>query len=497
MYGEALAFVLFPIAVSERPRNPRPPRCVGERMHGREVPRVRGVGVHGGSRAWVLTFGCCLACGSLPEGATGDVAEELPNVAGADCPREPISSERAPGTEPHHRNVETWLDALGPAADAVLLDAAAVAELNRNAGELKGGPIPLDDRRVPELANDEAIGDRMDFIAGELAAGRYVLEDPGAFERAREIVRNAAVIDHERLVVEETPLRCVPVATGIFAAPVDRDFDRNACTSLHPGRRVRVLRRSADGEWFYVHGGDTSGWLRTTGLGPRLSLADLERWSAPERLFAMRDDVQSEDGFPLRIGISVPIERRDDEGFDVWLPSHDGLRLGRVRADAGVAPGPWALTRRRLFELAFGQLGAEYGWGGRAGQRDCSAYLQDLFGQFGISLGRHSAIQATQGRSLDIEGWSESDKLAAIEREARQGVVILYMRGHVMLYVGSDRGRPYAISSISEWIEPCPGGPDTVHRIDRVEVTTLELGRGTERKAFLERLTRLAVFGGS
>jgi hypothetical protein len=50
------------------------------------------------------------------------------------------------------------------------------------------------------------------------------------------------------------------------------------------------------------------------------------------------------------------------------------------------------------------------------------------------------------------------------------------------------------VSSVSEWLEPCDGGPDTVHRIDKVEVTTLELGRGTERTAFIERISRLVVF---
>ncbi len=42
---------------------------------------------------------------------------------------------------------------------------------------------------------------------------------------------------------------------------------------------------------------------------------------------------------------------------------------------------------------------------------------------------------------------------------------------------------------------PCAGGPDTVHRIARVAVTTLELGRGSERTAYVERLATLVVFG--
>ena len=85
-------------------------------------------------------------------------------------------------------------------------------------------------------------------------------------------------------------------------------------------------------------------------------------------------------------------------------------------------------------------------------------------------------------------------KRAAIRAAAERGVVVLYMKGHIMLYVGADGPRDYAISAISEYLTPCEGGPDTVHRIDQVAVSTLALGADTERTAFLERIVTLVVF---
>ena len=69
------------------------------------------------------------------------------------------------------------------------------------------------------------------------------------------------------------------------------------------------------------------------------------------------------------------------------------------------------------------------------------------------------------------------------------------MPGHIMLDVGAARGRRWSISAIAEFLVPCPEGGETVHRLDRVALTDLELGRGSSRGAFIDRITTLAVFG--
>ena len=137
-----------------------------------------------------------------------------------------------------------------------------------------------------------------------------------------------------------------------------------------------------------------------------------------------------------------------------------------------------------------------YGWGGYRENRDCSRLMLDLLGTFGIQMTRNSALQATMGaRRVSLEGMSDGDKLETLSRLEREGLVLAYMPGHIMLYLGEDGGSHYALSSLSEYLRPCPqGGQETV-RLDRVEVTTLELGRGTPRTSFVERLSTAVVFG--
>ena len=145
--------------------------------------------------------------------------------------------------------------------------------------------------------------------------------------------------------------------------------------------------------------------------------------------------------------------------------------------------------------MALAELDEPYGWGGTGGARDCSRYLRDLLVTFGIELARHSGVQAKLGtEQIDVKGMPDAAKRKAIADAAQRGVVLLYMPGHIMMYLGRDGGRDYAVSAISEWLEPCEGGPDTVYRLDRVAVTTLELGRDTERTSYIERITTLVLF---
>ena len=124
-----------------------------------------------------------------------------------------------------------------------------------------------------------------------------------------------------------------------------------------------------------------------------------------------------------------------------------------------------------------------------------------LFGEpYDLLLGRNSAVQSQLGvETIELAGQSDQAKRAAIRAAAERGVVLLYMPGHIMIYLGHERvggvDHDFGISAISDYLVPCPGGSDTVHRLDRVSVTTLELGRGSERRAYLERIERIALFG--
>ena len=154
------------------------------------------------------------------------------------------------------------------------------------------------------------------------------------------------------------------------------------------------------------------------------------------------------------------------------------------------------MTRKHLFNLAFSQLDRPYGWGDIGGQTDCSGFLMDIFSAFGIRLGRHSSDQAKSGnRIVSLSKKTRKERLEAIRSAGMNGVVLLYMPGHIMLYLGEVAGSPYAISAIYETTHSCAGYKDRESILGRTTVTDLNVGKGSMRKSFLMRLTRLSIFG--
>lgn len=411
------------------------------------------------------------------------------------------------GTPPEARRLETWLE-LTPDLDRELMNPLSIAALNeRNRKTIGAWRDP--NQPPPQESVDLELKDRLETLGQRVATGELVISPPipagEPFERVVHRVSNASFSDRAHLLVEPADLRCVPTMTGLYRGKVDPDFDRNQCSRLHPGDLVRVQRETADG-WLYVRAGHGVGWLHRPSLTPDLSredLALLDRLSGPAEVAVVTDDLVPAwtrwgELSLLRLGAALPLvgEDPDSELVQVLVPTPFGLEEAFVLDRSSLHLGRPGFSRRAALTLLFARLMDPYGWGGLHGFRDCSALLLDTLSIFGVKLGRHSSIQAQAGsRVLDTEAMSDAAKLATLREAHREGLVFLYMPGHIMVYLGELDGRPYAISAISEYLLPCPEGGHQTVRIDRVDVTDLARGEHTERTSFLRRISRVSVFG--
>jgi len=86
--------------------------------------------------------------------------------------------------------------------------------------------------------------------------------------------------------------------------------------------------------------------------------------------------------------------------------------------------------------------GEPYGWGGSYECRDCSATTRDFLGAFGIFLRRNSSKQAKDGSSVNIKELSKAKKKKKIIKEADPFRSLLYVPGHIALYMGEYKGEP-------------------------------------------------------
>ncbi|MCB9713557.1 MAG: SH3 domain-containing protein [Myxococcales bacterium] len=460
---------------------------------------MRG-GWHGLAAGLVLGWACGAPAPPEPASPEASPGPEAAVEPAASCPAEPIDVAVAPGTRPEHRRVEHWIAKLPPgAADEVLVPAAGIEGLNAQSSAIEGGwrdPFTVD-IADPEHQRQQ-LAERMDWIAERVADGRLLEGQAGSVAQARRISDEAEPTDEFHVVADEASLWCIALDSGLYKPPVDLDFDRNRCASLHPGEVVRVLRSGEGGQWLYVHAGHTTGWLHAPTLTPTLPAVHLRELMQGPHLFSTDDDLRSDGGRPLRMGVRIPVVGREGELRRVLVPTAEGLVEDTVSASERVVEGELPLTRRNAWTMALRELDTPYGWGGRAGHRDCSRLTRDVLVGFGLQMPRHSGVQGKLGSTnVDVSAMDEDAKRAEIRRQAERGLVLLYMPGHIMMYLGQDEGQQYAVSAISEYLVPCVGGPDTVYRLGRVAVTTLELGRGSERTAYIQRITNLVVLAPS
>lgn len=409
--------------------------------------------------AALLLAACAPKPGSEAPGEPQRVAEELPAPPAPDhCPDRLPAPPLLPGVEPEHTALDYWLTQLADDVDLdeVVLDRTGVDALVASYRHPDNPPIARSELSVDPSVEDvlRELGERLDWLRAKVDAGDYVDADgaPIAAELRAALAPRAtiALAPRRHRLPGDVQVRCAPFAEPLYTPTLDLRFDRNNCSMLRAGEPVLVV--AADAGMLFVRGTYTAGWIPAdTELGPQ-----------------------------------VPAEQ-----------------LARRAAERP------ALTRRAVLTRAFELLGTPYGWGGEGGGRDCSRFLMDVFEPFGVELPRFSASQSLAGSfAIDVSQLgSESERLLMMDAAARRGLVLLHFPNHIMLYLGRDaQGRAMAIHSFAEYLAPCqtpdPGEPgegttETLFEVDRVTVSDLELGRGTSRTAFVERITRITVIGGA
>jgi hypothetical protein len=281
------------------------------------------------------------------------------------------------------------------------------------------------------------------------------------------------------------------------------------------GSPVGIYHFSQDKKWAYVQTPFIRGWIRRHDLAVAKEKAEIVDYEETKnRLVVTGNSVtvfgdpslrqpafiaQMGDSFPL---LSTSGGSKKAHGFHVILiPSRNdsellSIRKGYLRADDGVHQGFLPYTQENVARQAFKMLHHPYGWGDRLGGRDCSRFIMDLFRTFGILMPRNSKEQAWVGLDLgSVEEKPVQEKRKILDQSIPLATIVR-LPGHIMLYLGRDKGNHYVIHSL--WgIQKSGKERPALQKIGRAVVSDLSLGEKGPNGSLLDRLTDIRTIGSS
>lgn len=293
--------------------------------------------------------------------------------------------------------------------------------------------------------------------------------------------RSAAAI-----TVRETHVRVFPTHKPRFydfsRAGEGYPFDYWQDSLLFANTPVRIEHMSRTGDWLFVQAPYVRGWVRAQDV----ALVDEHQRRILRQgpfMVMVRDQVPLYDevgNYMIhgRVGGLYPVA--GDGALLVALRDVHGqahLEKAPVPA-ANMAPFPLPLTAQNIARVADAMAAEKYGWGGMYGNRDCSAFLRDIFTSFGVWLPRNSYQQAhfVEENLIDLSAMKPAERERFILENAVPFMTLLWMRGHVMLYIGEHEGQPMAVHDA--WgVRTRSWGREGRAIMGGVVITTLRPGR--------------------
>ena len=285
------------------------------------------------------------------------------------------------------------------------------------------------------------------------------------------------------ITTNNSNLRVFPTKNSMFYNPKQAGegfpFDYNQNSSLKINTPLYVSHFSADKAWVFVESNFAIGWVRIKDIA---FIDEVLRNKFKSGTYFVAVD----DNFPIykngvfveyiKMGTIFPLRKNKF----VTINKHANLQgyLSYVKIDKQyIAKKPLKFNTMNINKISSSIVNEPYGWGGVMGHRDCSAFTKDFFAPFGIYLKRNSFGQTQRGKYLSLKDLSDDEKKKQIIQKAIPFLTLIYLKGHIMLYIGQKEGEPLVFHNVWGVKTLQNNGEDGRFIIGRAVITTLEPGR--------------------
>ncbi len=253
------------------------------------------------------------------------------------------------------------------------------------------------------------------------------------------------------ITTKRTNVKALPTTSAFYRDPRRTGegfpFDYNQNSALHINVPLFISHFSTDKRWAFVRASYSFGWIKTSDL----ALVDskfIQYFKNGRYAITIKDNLRlyhnKKNISIVKLGSIFPISI-DKVHYLVATRGKGGrAKIERVKVAQKriIAKKPLPFTAKNVANLAKQFYNEPYGWGGGYECRDCSATTRDFLGVFGIFLRRNSSKQAKDGKRIYIKGLAKDAKKKKIIKKAEPFRSLLYVPGHIVLYLGQYRGEP-------------------------------------------------------
>jgi cell wall-associated NlpC family hydrolase len=315
------------------------------------------------------------------------------------------------------------------------------------------------------------------------------------------------------LVTQRSALRTFPTLDRVFNKGMDFDLDRFQETGVFPTEPVAILHISTDGKWLLVQNYNYLAWVQRSdiAIGDKqeiqtyLNHQDFLLISGAKVLTSYVPNEPEISQVQLDMGVKIPLLSSTEQhgelygqstagSYEVKLPvrNKDGslsIKVALIGRTQDVQKGYLEYTPENVIAQAFKFLGERYGWGHDYNGRDCTGFVGEIYKTFGILMPRNSGQQGNGKYGTNFRFDKNSDrasKMAVIEK--LQIGDLIYIPGHVMVYLGQENNQPVVIHDVKGLAYWTPEGEFYEGVLNAVSVTPLITLHLNETTTYIDKI---------
>lgn len=316
------------------------------------------------------------------------------------------------------------------------------------------------------------------------------------------------------IAVNATSVRSFPTSIGCYKECTDIEFDRfqeTECPALEP---VAILHISGDGAWYFIQMYNYRGWVSVLDIAVCPEKSKIFEYIETDHFLMVTGNrtITQYNPFEQRLsrrtffmGTKIPLELYNQtevgnqgsfHNFVIKLPMRN--QYGLLEFDSALLSklepvhiGYVPFTLPNLIHEAFVLLGDRYDWGNKNNGRDCSSYVMNVYRTCGFELPRNADQQESCPGKKHTFGTETTCNERIKSFEHFLPGTLIFMDGHVMLYLGLVGDEPFMIHDFHSYSIRTEN-TFVVHHANEVAVTSTLLLTSTG-KEFINTFTTLLM----